>query len=428
MKILHTSDWHLDHTLYRRRRTDEFCAFLKWINQAICEKDVDILIISGDIFNTQTPSVSAQEMYYDFLRRVREDYVQRKSRCRHVVIVAGNHDSPAFLAAPKEILRFLNVYVVSKANSPEDAENRESISDAVLFLKNHENKEGIIVTAIPFLPAKDVATSQDGETAEDKSKSLNSGIREYYAEMLAEAEAVRERNAGFQEGRIPIIATGHLFTQGGKTGLETEDGVINGFRELYVGNLEHFPADGFPNGYDYVALGHLHVPQQAGRFSHIRYSGSPLPIGFSEAGQQKEVLLVEFSGNDGREIERLPVPCFQALCQVQGELEEIETEIMKMKNAGARAWVEITYKGTVFVPDLQQKIDAWVKDSELEVLSVRNRVVKEGMQGIFHPEESLEALDEENVFRRRLVHGGVPESDFEGFLEMFREILEKCKE
>ena len=106
MKILHTSDWHLGRSLYGRKRYEEFSSFLDWLAQTIEEEKVDALLVAGDVFDNSTPSNRAQELYYRFLCRV------AASCCRHVVVIAGNHDSPSFLNVPKELLRALNVYVV----------------------------------------------------------------------------------------------------------------------------------------------------------------------------------------------------------------------------------------------------------------------------------------------------------------------------
>ena len=95
MKILHTSDWHLGRTLYGRKRYEEFEAFLAWLTETIREREIDALLVAGDVFDTSTPSNRAQELYYRFLCRV------VASHCRHVVVIAGNHDSPSFLNAPR---------------------------------------------------------------------------------------------------------------------------------------------------------------------------------------------------------------------------------------------------------------------------------------------------------------------------------------
>jgi exonuclease SbcD len=99
MKILHTSDWHLGRTLYGKKRYKEFAAFLDWLAQTIEEEKVDALLVAGDVFDISTPNNRAQELYYRFLCTV------ANSCCRHVVVIAGNHDSPSFLDAPKALLQ-----------------------------------------------------------------------------------------------------------------------------------------------------------------------------------------------------------------------------------------------------------------------------------------------------------------------------------
>ncbi|MDZ4186401.1 MAG: exonuclease subunit SbcD, partial [Desulfuromonadales bacterium] len=91
MKLLHTSDWHIGRALYGRKRYDEYQAFLNWLAALIESEDIDVLLVAGDVFDNSTPSNRAQELYYRFLCRV------AATPSRHVVITAGNHDSPSFL-------------------------------------------------------------------------------------------------------------------------------------------------------------------------------------------------------------------------------------------------------------------------------------------------------------------------------------------
>ncbi|MEN6421610.1 MAG: exonuclease subunit SbcD, partial [Smithella sp.] len=115
MKLLHTSDWHIGRALYGRKRYEEFDAFLNWLADLIEQENIDVLLVAGDVFDSITPSNRAQELYYCFLCRV------AGSAKRHVVITAGNHDSPTFLNAPKGLLKFLNIHVVGYATKlPED--------------------------------------------------------------------------------------------------------------------------------------------------------------------------------------------------------------------------------------------------------------------------------------------------------------------
>ena len=99
LKLLHTADIHLGRHLYGRRRHQEFAAFLDWLAATLDAEHIDALVIAGDIFDTATPSPRSQAQYYQFLCRI------AAGNCRHIIITAGNHDSPAFLDAPRDILR-----------------------------------------------------------------------------------------------------------------------------------------------------------------------------------------------------------------------------------------------------------------------------------------------------------------------------------
>ena len=274
LNILHTSDWHLGRRLYGRMRYEEFEAFLRWLQDTISAQQVDVLIVAGDIFDTMTPSNRAQALYYEFLGKV------SKSCCQHIVIVAGNHDSPTFLDAPSNVLKFLNVHVIGTAC--------EDLNDEVMVLDDADGNPHCIIAAVPYLRDRDVRGSQAGESADSKDANVIKGIRAHYDGVAEIARAKQAELAKIHQCQIPIIATGHLFAAGSNT---TED---DGVRDLYVGNLGQISADMFDDGFDYVALGHLHVPQRVGGREHIRYSGSPIAMGFGEAKQQKQVLLVKF--------------------------------------------------------------------------------------------------------------------------------------
>lgn len=190
---------HIGRTLYGRKRYEEFEAFLTWLAETIQQEQVDAPLVAGDVFDTSAPGNRAQELYCRFLCRV------AASACRHVVVIAGNHDSPSFLNAPKELLRALNVHVVGNA-----AENRE---DEVLVLGNEDGAPELIVCAVPYLRDRDIRVAEAGESIEDKVRKLIEGIRSHYADVAALAEQKRA-DLGSE---IPIIAMGHLFTARGQT-------------------------------------------------------------------------------------------------------------------------------------------------------------------------------------------------------------------
>ncbi|HMM60433.1 MAG TPA: exonuclease subunit SbcD, partial [Candidatus Rifleibacterium sp.] len=155
MRVLHTSDWHLGRSLETFKRYEEFESFLGWLTQTIIDRQVDALVVAGDVFDNTAPPNRAQELYYRFLAGL------AGSCCHHVIIVAGNHDSPSFLDAPREILRAISVHVIGAAG--------ENPEDEVITLKNRLTGEPLaVVCAVPYLRDRDIRSVEAGETIEEK--------------------------------------------------------------------------------------------------------------------------------------------------------------------------------------------------------------------------------------------------------------------
>ena len=399
LKILHTSDWHLGRTLYGRTRYSEFEAFLKWLVNLIEEEKVEMLLVAGDVFDTSMPGNGAQELYYGFLNSV-----ARSKICRHVVITSGNHDSPSFLEAPKALLRVLDVHVVGSAGADP--------MDEVVVLCDRKGRAEAIVCAVPYLRDRDIRRVGPGESMEDKNRKLLEGLERHYRDVCIAAEQRRLQDGGF----LPMIVMGHLFTAGGTT--VEGDGV----REIYVGSLAHVSRSIFPPGIDYLALGHLHVPQSVAGEEHLRYSGSPLPIGFGEARQQKTVVLVEFTDGE-RRIRAIPVPCFQPLERICGTIEAITARILELKASASNAWLEIEYTGSDLCGDLRSLLDDAVKGSMLEIRRIRNnRQVTIALKQLSE-HESLDELGELDVFNRCLDAAKVPDAQRPELLQAYQELL-----
>ncbi|MDZ4261554.1 MAG: exonuclease SbcCD subunit D C-terminal domain-containing protein [Pseudomonadota bacterium] len=400
MKILHTSDWHIGRMLYGRKRYEEFAAFLDWMVATIVQEQVDVLLIAGDIFDTSTPSNRAQALYYHFLQRV------AASCCRHVVVIGGNHDSPTFLNAPQALLRALDVHVVGAMT--------EDCEDEVLVLNSSTGTPELIVCAVPYLRDRDIRLVEVGESIEDKERKLIDGIRNHYAEVVALAEQRREA-LGVS---LPIVAMGHLFTAGGQTA-EGE-----GLRELYVGSLAHVTAGIFPAAIDYLALGHLHVPQKVGGSELMRYSGSPLPMGFGEAKQAKSVCMVEFADASHEAKERLVgVPIFQKLERLQGSWDEIAARILELSAVESGAWLEVIYEGEEVMGDLQARLNTAIVGSKLEILRVKNKRIIDRVLNQIDDDETLDDLDVNDVFARCLALHGVSEEQRPELLRAYQEAL-----
>ena len=407
MKILHTSDWHLGRSIYGRKRYNEFSAFLDWLSNTIEEESIDVLLIAGDVFDASTPSNRAQELYYRFLCRV------SASSCNHIVVIAGNHDSPSFLNAPKELLRTLNVYVVGVMTEP--------LEDEVIVLQTDHSLPQAIICAVPYLRDKDIRTVEPGETIDDKNTKLLEGLRKHYADVCKIAEQKKSQFEKTGHPDVPIIAMGHLFTTGGKT----IDG--DGVRELYVGSLSHVSADTFPSSIDYLALGHLHVPQSVGSKEHIRYCGSPIPMGYGEATQEKIVISVEF-GHKSPMIQEIKVPCFQSLVRIVGSMDDIFFKLDQLKKESSQAWLEIEYTGHEVYANLREIFEEVLTDSSMEILRIKNKRIMDHVINKIHEEETLDDLDPNDVFNRCLEAYEVVEEDRNELRESYNEIIQSLQE
>ncbi|WP_435948905.1 exonuclease SbcCD subunit D C-terminal domain-containing protein [Psychrobacter sp. DM8] len=473
LTILHTSDWHLGRRLYGRMRYDEFEAFLGWLESTISAQSVDVLIVAGDIFDTMTPSNRAQALYYKFLGKV------STLCCDHIVIVAGNHDSPTFLDAPSQVLKFLNVHVIGTAC--------DDLNDEVLVLNDKDGSPHCIIAAVPYLRDRDVRSSHAGESMDSKDANVIKGIRAHYDEVARLARDAQKSLTQEHNRHIPIIATGHLFAAGSKT---TQD---DGVRDLYVGNLGKISAEMFDKCFDYVALGHLHVPQRVGGQEHIRYSGSPIAMGFGEAKQQKQVLLVQFGDvlstvkksphslsetvikpvkktithtndliddlfgfealnsieeettqtlsyenldtsessytktlysneSNSMQVISVHIPCFQKLAQISGDLSVIADTIKSLEPADS-IWLEVVYTGDEIVSELREDINTMIEGLSCEVLKINNTRTYNKVLNQEQSSETLQDLKVEAVFERCLDMHDIADTQRDSLRDAYQQIL-----
>jgi DNA repair protein SbcD/Mre11 len=398
MKILHTSDWHLGATLAGRKRYDEGEKFLDWLIQIIIQERIETLIVAGDIFDSGNPSNKALEQYYRFLGRA------GKSGCNHIVITAGNHDSPSLLAAPRELLMALDIHVIGSVT--------DNPADEVIILHDQDNNPGLIICAVPFLRDRDIRLSEAGESFEEKQQAHISGIRAHYQDIcnIAEEKRVHYSSA------LPIIATGHLFAAGGTT--LADDGV----RDLSIGTLIRIGADAFPDSIDYLALGHLHQSQMVHGNPNRRYSGAPLMMGFGESEREKVVVLVDISPERQVRTQDIPVPPSRSLLQLRGDAEQIRESLGELRFSGKPAWVEIIMTDPHAGPSIRDEFHQMVEGSVIDVLKVRN----EGSSSTTIPrvsDENLEDLNPVEVFRRCLDAGDVAQEHREDLMIAYQEIL-----
>ena len=394
MRILHTSDWHLGRKLKEHDRTEEFRKFFEWLENVIDRENPDALIVSGDIFNNTTPSVEAQEMYYSFLGKI------AGNSCPNIVIIAGNHDSAPFIDAPAEIMRRCNIHVIGSACPNE-----------IITLNAPDGTPEMIVCAVPFLHDGDVRTARAEDTFAEIEREIKAGIMRHYAEIFERAREIRG------EAEIPIIAMGHLFLEAGKTQIGEEK------HATYLGTAIKVGTDIFPEDIAYVALGHLHSPQKIGR-GNIRYSGSPIAMTFGECETQKSVSIVDFDGRNFAGVREIPVPVWQRMERVSGDMAEIERRLKGLFGLNEAVWVEVTYKGSEHVGNLQERVDEILESCpDVEVVSV-----VDDRQYVEHTPEfggrKLEDISLDKMFDHLMNARSVGSEKRELFKKMYFEILE----
>jgi exonuclease SbcD len=403
MRILHTSDWHLGQHFMGKTRQTEHQAFCAWLIEQVREHSVDAVLIAGDIFDTGAPPSYAREQYNRFI-------VELRATGCELVVLGGNHDSVAMLGESKTLLAQLGTRVIPGVC--------EQLDEQLLVLHRRDGSPGAILCGIPFIRPRDVLLSQAGQSAQDKQLSLQQAITQHYQDLYGLAEAKRAEFGG----ELPIIATGHLTT----VGASASDSV----REIYVGSLEAFPTSAFPPA-AYIALGHIHRPQKVGGLEHIRYCGSPIPLSFDEAKQQKEVLLVELDGSGLRSIQPLPVPRFQPLLSLRGSLKELEAaiaEAAKQGSAEQSVWLEVLVGTDDYLSDLQLRIAQLCEGLPVEVLRIRrergNAVA--GLQG--QAKETLDELSVEEVFAQRLSSESLDEAEQARLLALYQQVVSELRE
>ena len=371
MRLLHTSDWHLGKRLFDKERYDVFENFLTWLLGTIRKERVDTLIVAGDIFDTAVPTNKSLRLYYDFLSQL------TGSGCRHVVIVSGNHDSPTLLEAPKEILASLGVHVIGGAENPENE---------VIELKDSSGKLEGVVCAVPFLRERDILRLKDDSTL-SRSEEIQLAVENHYKNVVK--KAIDKMGAK----RVPLIATGHLFTVGSPRG---ED--VN---ELYIGATGAVPVSIFPSEIDYLALGHIHRAYSIGGDKTRNYCGAPISFTFEEANLEKLVRLVDFEPDEIK-VTDISVPKFDKLVSVQGSQTEITAKLKDLIAQDEKILVEVIHTGKADAINLTGEVADQTSGTRIEVLRIFDETKKANCLANDAEEMEIGELTWENVFEKKL--------------------------
>ncbi len=395
MKILHTSDWHLGQIYKNQNREHEHQLFLDWLISYLQTDDgmqVDVLLIAGDIFDVGNPSNSAKKQYFNFLIKASQTSLKK------IIVVAGNHDYASTLEAPSEVLAAIDIHVVGGLYGDYDK--------AVVDLPNAKNIPTRIFCA-PFLRASDLLSVEGDESIDS---AIKRSTKTAYTQGL---KALRKNNFNGL-----ALATGHLYAAGSENNSDS-------VRDIQIGNQGVVKVESFGDGFDYVALGHLHRPQRVAGQDHIRYSGSPIALSFSEYEDIKSMCVVEWDSVDSKpQISEVEIPLFRRMIRVIGSRADVTTKLKEIQAEDAsqdklESWIEIILPDEA--PDAVLAADFRQLASELGLKVFGVQMQKALAQTQFRAHQRLEELSPIEVMKVVLEE----RPDQEELLKVFHELLQK---
>jgi DNA repair protein SbcD/Mre11 len=313
MRILHTSDWHIGKRLGRHDRTDEFRDVLAEVERIADDHDVDLVIVSGDVWDRPIPPPDALGLGLQTLTHLAER--------RPVIAVAGNHDSPDLFEVLAPLLRPQGVHLIGSVKRPDEG---------ALIGPDELGGVPAVVACFPFL--------REGKVV-DFMKDAGEWYRGY-AERVA-AITARYNEALVQRAGadlVPIL-TAHFLVNGVKIGRDAP----RGERELHMGDAYAATAQAIPAGPQYVAMGHIHAPQPVpGTPVPAEYAGSLLALDFGEAGEQKRVVIVDAEPGRLAVAESIPLRSGRPLVRVADTWDAIESRADELRGV----FLDLTVKTT----------------------------------------------------------------------------------
>ena len=400
LRIFHSADWHIGKGLGNIDRTDDFRVFFKDLLAMIAERQPDVLLISGDVFDTSMPANSAQRLYYDFMRSLEGTSV------RATIVTAGNHDSQRFLEAPRALLETLRCYVAGDT------------VESQTFVLRDDGAPYLAVAAVPYLREGDVRRGTMDDTDTDRAQRFEAGVRAHY-------DAVHSLLMDELKGaRVPLVAMGHLFVTGSK--MKPNSDPVESDGSVYVGTLRNVTADAFGDTWDYVALGHIHHGQEVKAKVPMRYSGSPVALSYSHMTYHHHIVEVTFDETGAMSVEELPVKQPRHFVQVKGTLDELKAGIDQAGATYVMPFVEATLTSDECLPDLSNELTTYGETHGVIVTAVRNEALAARYAQINEEAPDLSDLTPDAVFKAYLRENfdeEVAQARFDLFADLFHEIV-----
>ncbi len=409
LKIIHTADWHLGVRLHKKDLSQDHQLFFDWLIDLIKEREIDVLLVSGDIFDHANPSQEAQAQYYNILYRLKE------TGCK-VILTAGNHDSPAVLNLTKEFLKIMDIHVVGELKEQVIWLKKRRHGDVETWRRGEGDVEAVVCAA-PYLRDADIRLAAEGELLQEKQQRRKHGMRQHFQGLV---DACKEY------GEVPIILMAHLFAAGAEISEQK--------RDITIGGLDAFLSTDFPDGCHYVALGHIHRPMQIGGTNNIRYSGSPVALSFSEKEQKKIVVEIVVDNGCISEINPVEVPQNRRLVRFAGTFQEVEHQLKSFENdCTLKAFAEVEIIEEKRDLDLPIKVHGLVTQhdpTEVEILTYRYSAIQtaEGLSDRVEENIEISELQETEVLEKMMDAHHIEDGQREMISEVFKELLKSIRQ
>ncbi len=404
VRFFHTSDWHLGQFFYNHSRQYEHEQFLVWLLEQIKEKQPHALLIAGDIFDVINPASSAQKQLYQFLADAHDLAPHMQT-----LMIAGNHDSGYRIEQVEPLLEKYNAKTVGVIHK----NNEGSIDLDRLLIPIHNENKNIIAwcLALPFLRPAEITGLNEHTT------NSQNAIAYVHQQLIS---AAKQRKTDDQA----LILMSHAHMQGG----ETSDSE----RPIIIGNEEALSTALFDDVIDYVALGHLHKPQKVGQ-EYIRYSGSPIPLSFSEINYKHQIveITIDPSKNDESrfDYEAIAIPRSIKLHKIKGELNEVFTQLKALASGeiddiDQREYVDIEYYTHVPPqPNLRQQFEDALPPNRYRLVRISRQYLTAEKNGDDATQVSLEPPTPEKLFQQIWEKNGYANDDavLKDFLSLIHE-------
>ena len=318
MKIVHTSDWHVGRRWKGVQRLDELEAVLDHLASFIEDNSIDLVLHSGDVFESRNPPAEAEQLVNRFLLRVGRSGA-------HMLVIAGNHDDPLRLDARSMLTELVNVQILGRPRPASRGGTRTVVT---------RRGEKAVVAALPFASPGAWVSALD-ITGEETS------ARKKYARMFE--RAVQDLCAPFQPDAVNLLMA-HTHIEGAVFG-ESE-------RRVHIGEDWAASPQALPTDASYIALGHIHMPQRIDVPVPAYYGGSLLQMDFGEAGEVKTFAVIEASPGRPARVEHIPYEGGLPLFDLRATLDELEQTADEHRTG----WLRVTVPLTAKDPDLNRKV------------------------------------------------------------------------